>query len=367
MSHRLEIRANGKASFAYDASQNKHPWHLLGTRVDGLMTPQQALELACADYTVRTCPVYMDTPSGPVEIPGKFSTYRPHPLAGQPILDDNGNPVADIDMDGVTPRLHPAYQHLGFVTDRYQITQHDQLLKVAAGIIEAREGDACVDTLGVLDDGKRLIGYLKFPTPVEVIPGDNVEFGLGMHTRHDGRGTTTFFLSTIRIVCNNTVTWAEGTAAAVYALPHTIDPSDDKALAVQARVVLGLADEWTSKIIQNAQDLYSVRVDARKMRKIINSIWPKRDDLTAIQEKRRATRDDVMMGLWKAPQNSGGPAGKTGWAAVQTIGEYFDHYRHAGPGGPEARAKNALGLTSNGDRSSILVKEAVNQLVLSMA
>lgn len=61
---------NGKAEMAY---AGQAPWHKLGTRVDGLMTAEQALQAANMDWEVTMAPLYL---SNGQEVPTHRATYR---------------------------------------------------------------------------------------------------------------------------------------------------------------------------------------------------------------------------------------------------------------------------------------------------
>lgn len=371
MAHQLEVTADGTASFAYNA-KGGHPWHELGTQLDGLQTVDDMLREARADYDIRTFPVIMDTPAGPLTIPGQYATARPHPQARQPILDPDGNQVTEITDSGVGPAFYPAWQSLGIVSGRYEITGHRALMMVALSIVEAADDEArVVDTMGVLEDGRRFFAYVRNEEPVILDPNgiaEQHEAGLGVHTRHDGVGATRFFHSLIRMVCNNTVTAAENTADAVYTLPHKVDITDRVAVAGQARIALGIANEATTEYLRTAEKLLRVPVNAGQFRKVVESIWPNKDDVTDRVRKMRANRDETMVALFEGERNAGS-AGFNGHAAVQAIGEFMDHHRRAGKGGDKARAMSALGLRSTyGEaKSNVDVKELATQVVLGMA
>lgn len=370
MAHQLET-INGRTSFAYNL-KGGHPWHKLGTQLDGLQTIDDMLREAGADYDIVTFPVYMDTPAGRVEIPGRMATARPHPQAGQPVIDPaTGLQAVDITPDGVTPVVHPAWQNLGIVSEGgYKAGQQRQIMRVAYAVIEADpDVDRRCDTMGVLEDGKRFFAYVKDEEPVVLDPhgiAERHEGGLGIHSRHDGRGSTALFWSLIRCVCNNTVTMAENTADAIYAIPHTMSLEDSAAVAAQARIALGLANEWTTQYLLTAEQLLRVPVTAGVFNKVVQTIWPKEQGLTDRQEKLRATFEATMTNLFEGDR-AAGSAGFNGHAAVQAIGEYMDHLRMPGSGGDKARARGALGLDRRaGKGTPIGVKELATRIVLDM-
>lgn len=371
MAHQLETTADGRASFAYNV-KGGHPWHRLGVQLEGLQTIDTMLKEARADYDIVTFPVMMQTPSGLIAVEGQMATARPHPLAGQPILDADGNQVIEMTADGVGPAFYPAFQHLGIVSEgRYQISGHRQLMRVAYAIVEADEHERRVDTMGVLEDGKRFFAYVKDQEPVVLDPGGIAEVhegGLGIHTRHDGHGSTALFWSLIRIVCNNTVTMAENTADAVYRLGHHVDLDDLVAVAGQARIALGLANEWTTEYLRTAEQLLRVPVTTGIFNKVVQSIWPKDEGLTDRQRKLRLTFEHTMESLFEG-ERAAGSAGFNGHAAVQAIGEFMDHRRNAGGNADEARARASLGLNGvrSGGRSNAAVKELATKVVLEMA
>lgn len=384
MAHELEI-INGEASFAYDANGG-NPWHRLGTAVQGRMTIMEGLKASNADYSIITMPVGILT--GPkrgghqplMVVESKRATVRPHPLAGQPI-----NP------DDPKSELHPDWQFLGFVSEDYKMSQHEQVLVFAYALLGADQHTGrAIDTIGVLNDGKRFFASLKQPESIMLnLPNgaiDLIDEYLVIHTRHDGIGSTNVFPSHIRPVCNNTVTAGENRAKVMFGLSHRHDlDAEFDTLLQEARAAMNgtTVDDEIAKLaevaysdqlaaldanvasvrddmVNTAMALGSKTINRGSFVKVIDTLWPVNvKDLTARQQTIRRNKVDKMVSIFESERNAGG-YGDTGWAAVQALGEYMDH------GSPKAsvgRLRDSLIPTGHNQVWS--VKEAATAIVLN--
>ena len=77
---------------------------------------------------------------------------------------------------------------------------------------------------------------------------------------------------------------------------------------------------------------------SRNLDKIINTVFPSQKGETDRQKTNREEIISVVRGLYPSAKNAGG-YGYNGWAAYNTIAEYFDHYRDAKP---EERAMSSM-------------------------
>ena len=77
--HMIEIN-NGKASFAYTGEA---PWHRLGTKVPGDLSPEQMLKAANLDWTVEAIPCFADINGTQVDV-GRSALVR---SSDQKVLD----------------------------------------------------------------------------------------------------------------------------------------------------------------------------------------------------------------------------------------------------------------------------------------
>lgn len=297
MSHDLQIQ-NGKASFAYNQRVGD-PWHRLGVPVDGNMTIPQALQASRADFTVEKLPLLAREPSGLVYVPQRVATVATY-------------------TDGTKASL-------GVVGEGYQVVQNEAALEVAYSIVGASNGDAQVDTIGVLSGGAQLFSYLALdglvidPTGIN----DEIDRGLVIYWSHDGSVAMTYLFSAIRVVCRNTLSLALSGAKNVFRAKHTA--SVEKRLE-GAQAVLGVSTQWASAFSKKAEELLKVSYTEDKFQKLLTQVFPEPHGATDRQKSNvKAIRTQVR-GIFANERNSKN-YGSNGWSMYNSIVEYLDHER----------------------------------------
>ncbi len=96
------------------------------------------LRTANADYQVILTPV-----------------TTPHPVTGDPIL------VEDRFVTGRFSPHNDQYEAWETVKGRYAVVQNEVVLEKALAVVGSSMGDAVIDTLGVLNDGKRFFATIN--------------------------------------------------------------------------------------------------------------------------------------------------------------------------------------------------------------
>jgi phage/plasmid-like protein (TIGR03299 family) len=159
---------------------NSQPaWHKLGTVLDGTQPAREAFATANADWSTISTPVF--DPAG-LPIPGYQAITR----------GDTGNV-------------------LSIQSESYSIVQNEQLIRVA----EALHEDATMDAVVVLNEGRKVAFTAKVNnSEADVLPGDTIHQYLVGCTSHDGTIAFQVMFSPIRVVCQNTLSYALGRAAA---------------------------------------------------------------------------------------------------------------------------------------------------------
>lgn len=306
MPHELE-EYNGQASFAYNGTEN--PWHRLGVKMNGLSTADEMLVAARADYTVSIEPLYVMTDNGAVMVPDRHATVR---TFGADDERDAGDQV------------------LGVVGDQYTVVQNREVLNRALAVVAA-DGEAVVDTCGVLGKGERFFAYIDLGT-VAIDPlgiNDKITRGLGVLTSHDGSAAITYAMSNIRWVCNNTVTAGIRHADRVFRARHT---TNVELSLEEAREVLGVAVSWEKQFTKRAEALLRVNDGGSKgaahdiLSRVESKLWPLADEPTqhaaTIADGRRTELHALL-----DSRTCGAGFGYNGWSVYNAFVEYTDHFR----------------------------------------
>ena len=220
MSHEVETMA-----WAGD-----EPWHGLGVKVNSNLTPLEMQEAAQLDWSVSKRPSYtIDAPewSENVGIMQAENTFH--------IVRDSDNRILS---------------HCG---RDYLPIQNEDVFKFFKRFTEA--GHMTMETAGSLKDGGEIWGLAKISEDFELAGADQIKgYLLNNHPHIVGRSMT-IKLTPIRVVCNNTLTFAlqqGGTAS--FRMPHVREFGSDVIEA--AEEALGLSSERMTEF-RNAATLLS--------------------------------------------------------------------------------------------------------------
>jgi phage/plasmid-like protein (TIGR03299 family) len=216
------------------------------------------------------------------------------------------------------------------VGDGYKIIQNAEVLNRALAIVGA-DGQAVVDTCGVLGHGERFFAYVDLGT-IAIDPAginDRVTRGLGVLTSHDGTAAITYAMSNIRWVCQNTVTAGLNSAARVFRARHTTNVA---AALADAHKVLGISESWEKSFSSLANRLLQVNDGGSSGRahdilgRVERSLWPLADEPTnhalTIAEGRSTELHKLL-----DSKTCGGNFGYNGWSVYNAFVEYSDHLR----------------------------------------
>lgn len=316
MPHDLDSTRTGKVRMAY--ADHEVPWHRLGTPMKGLQTAEEMLRAAEADYTVVLTEV------AAVDAYGQVIMTTQKDGASVPLTVADSRATVRINHDGT-------YDSLSTVGTRFVVQQNSDCLLKALTIVGATEGDAVVDTCGVLNGGREFFasidmgGLIIDPTGIN----DKIERYLLVRNGHDGKTPITYANTSIRAVCKNTVMAGMNSAIRVFTARHT--RNQDTAIN-EAQKVLELSTAWADEFTRTAEKLLSVKtpVSSLSVDKVLNTVFPKKKDETDRQRDNREEINALIRALYLSEKNAGG-YGANGWALYNTVVEYFDHYRDAKP------------------------------------
>ena len=339
--HELEMNDDGTARMAY--ADREIPWHRLGTAMSGLQTAEAMLDAAQADFDVILTEVAAVDANGEV-------LYNPD---GTPIVITNSRATVRQNPDG-------SFNGLATVGTRFVIEQNKDCLMRALDIVGASKGDAVVDTVGVLREGREFFACLDLGSLVIDPQGvnDKIDRYLLVLNGHDGRTPITFSNTPIRAVCKNTVVFGLKSAKSIFRAKHTRNA--DKAVEA-ARDVLKISVDWARGFQEMAEQLLRIPIPAgsRPFDMLINTGFPASPSFT---DRQRDHRDDVQMsmrGLYASPKNAGG-FGANGWSTYNTFAEYFDHTRE---GDADAKATSSMNYTSWVSKNKQKIQKAILSLV----
>ena len=161
------------------AYANEVPWHGLGTSVDSTLTPLEMLEQAEVNWTVSKHNLFFNSPDGEEQIG----------------VDDRMVLVRDSDN---TP--------LSIVGPRWEPIQNHEAFSVFHDFVE--KGGMTMETAGSLRNGRMVWALAKTTEEFRVF-GDDIVRGYFLFSNpHEYGQVATFGGTSVRVVCNNTLSMA---------------------------------------------------------------------------------------------------------------------------------------------------------------
>lgn len=311
MSHELAFDAKG-AMMAY--ADREIPWHRLGQPMRGLQTIDDMLAAARANYQVNLTKVAAVDDDGNV-------LRNPD---GSPVLIEDSRATVRQDADGT-------YVGLATVGTRYSVHQNESVTERALAIVGATRGDAVMDTVGVLYDGREFFASIDLG-PLVIDPtgaNDRIERYLLVRNGHNGKVPITYANTDVRAVCKNTVIMGLHNAPRIFKARHTANADS---IIDDAQRVLEISTEWAKSFRENAETMLAINVPAGSARfdGILNKVFPEKSGETDRQKANREKVTDTVRTLYGNDRNAGG-FGYNGWSVYNSVVEYLDHYRDAKP------------------------------------
>ena len=269
------------------SADNVRPWHGLGTILpDESLTASQALKAAKLDWTVTSSDVF----------------------------DPDMQQVKGYKLN----RRSDDKTVLSLTRTTWTPVQNEILLEIADSLAQAGEAltyKPRIETAGSLLGGKIVWALVKVNEAKCL--GSTHEQYLLLSNGHDGARSVKGTLTDVRVVCNNTLSAAEASAAQ-FRVNHT----KNVVVRVEDAIkTLGWANEQTEATFAIYKALAKQKVTGDEAVSFFNEITPGAKDPT---NKRASAKVDILMNLFR---NGPGVEGKTRFDLVNAVTDYVDHHR----------------------------------------
>jgi phage/plasmid-like protein (TIGR03299 family) len=283
MAHNLNFNQKSQEYAFY--SRKELPWHGLGQFVQEAEDAEEALRLAHLDYEVKTGKVFVN--------------FTPKDCTAMPVQD--GFKFVDVagNVVGFSPKRGakiPGYKCLyrddtkeifDIVTDRYEVVQNFESLDVIFGIIRgsdvvagmntnshiATKKDIVIETAGALGKGETIFVTTKMPSYSITIPGkesDVIDRYIVFTSSHDKSGMIVAMVTTIRVVCNNTLTMALESSPSKVAVKHT---KNVRERMYQFGDILNVANNYSTEVKQILEHMATIQVTAEDVKNYVYDIF----------------------------------------------------------------------------------------------
>lgn len=294
MAHELTTRTDGKTEMAF---VGETPWHGLGQQ----LTPGADLDTwataAGMDWRVKRSKVrYFADQAGT----DQREWADNHVL----LRSDTGAP-------------------LGFVSDGYKVVQPKTVLEFFRDLTE--NAGYHLHTAGTLFGGRKFWALAKVADSY-VTGADKIGGYLLLSTSCDGSMATECRETTIRVVCNNTLSMARGESKGVIKVGHRSIFNADR---VKAQMLNG-ADNFHA-FVELTRQLARKRVTNAMAEEFVRKLLRPAEIAGSDDAKRAPKGEAEILGLFRSSAIGGTLLGTDGtaWGLVNAVTEYVDHKQGA--------------------------------------
>ena len=368
----IDTSANTQGSAVY---YKRPAWHNLGIVIDTKITAREAITKGKLDIPLRKIPLFA---VGDKEENGKIVKW----------------PYAVPALYGV--QRTDTGLVLSVVGENYTIVPNDEAFEfmdvVLADYLEEGE-ELTYESAGLLDEGRRIWLLAHIPTTVEVAGEDVVTlYGL-LSNSHDGTTSLKVSFTTVRVVCQNTLTMAlRGFKGKVrrgqaYSVRHT---ANIKEQMKEAKHVMNYLNREKDLFAKQAKELVSRQVTKAAFKDFAKAVVatvynPQKDDdqdntdgaslldsiidiqtantqlVSEMVEKTASDRrkanaqsmlDAILTNYDNPRQTMPGVAG-TAWAAYNSVTEYVDHGPKNYRGDERQKAETRMKSITEGQGASL--------------
>ncbi len=277
------------------------PWHGLGSR----LSPKQPLEVwqheAGMDWKIQDSPVHFKS-----ENIGALGSNHSFPEQKVLYRSDTKSP-------------------LSVVSNRYQVVQPREVLEFYRDLTEVSGYE--LETAGVLKGGRKFWALALTGQSTALKGNDQINGYLLLATSCDGTLATTATPTTVRVVCNNTLTIAlDGTARAIK-VPHNTR-FDPQAVKKQLGIAVSQWDDFMHRMRMLSERKVQWHEALGFFMSVLCDASPN-SPLPAVLPNERALRK--VQSLYEV-QGRGATlvsAQGTAWGLLNAVTEYVDHERRA--------------------------------------
>jgi phage/plasmid-like protein (TIGR03299 family) len=273
----------------------RRPWHGLGTYVEGqAMTAAQAIEAASLDWEVVSEPVYRDI---------QVDDWRPKDFK----QIERKRVVVRKDTDEV----------FGIMSAGYTPVQNTTAFDLIDSVVGS--GDAAFHTVGSLFGGRRVWMLCKLQGDYKMDNGEKLESFILLDNSHDGTAALRMRLTSVRVVCSNTLGAATSSRAA-FAARHT---SGIMGRVSEARDLLGLNAAYMQRLIEDANRIAEQAWSHAEMEDMTYKLLDLDPDRS--MDRQHGIKAPAAAKMTRLFSLGEGNSGTSKWDALNAVTEYLDY------------------------------------------
>lgn len=232
-------------------------------------------------------------------------------VEGRDIFTDNG-----IKIEGYKANTRVTDDAiLGIVSNRYSIVQNRDAFSFTDSLIG---NGAVYETAGSLRGGKQV--WMLAKTDQMKILGDDVDPYICFTNSHDGMGAVKCIMTPVRVVCNNTLSFALSSTRRSWSTRHIGDLSDNMS---EAQRTLEIAGQYMEDLSKAADRLANTHLTDDEVKMVIDELFPVAEDATdRVKENIQSVKDGFMF-CYLAPDIA--KFRNTAWGVVNAASDFATH------------------------------------------
>jgi len=257
------------------------------------------------------------------------------------VLFTPGDSIADIPRTLAFPSQKVLYRSdtnvpLSVVSGRYQVVQPAEILEFYRDLTEV--GGYELETAGVLKEGKKFWALARTGHGVSLPGKDTVNGYLLLATACDGTLATTAQFTSVRVVCNNTLSIALGDSSGAVKVPHRTQ-FDADAVKRQLGIAISSWDDFMVRMKALAARKVGATTAEQFFRRLLayptsQGIHATSTPAASHSQTPVAINERAMKGIWELYSGQGlgaklASSDGTAWGLVNSVTEFVDHHRRA--------------------------------------
>ena len=295
---------------AHFAAQPVPIWNTVGTKVEGLMTAEDALAKGGLDWEVELHPVFASVNGKKIQVPGKYA----------PVRSTDSRP-------------------LGIVGASYKPVQNVAALNFMDSIIG--RGEAVYETVGTLGNGQVIWMLAKIPSVNGAV--DPVERYMLMSTSHNGVSPIMVAALDFRIWCANQIQAAIRKAKNKFRIRHT---TNVELKMKEARIAFDGSVKYFNEMDVIFNRMKEIKFSQGQLIQLVTNVFGSElegdDERSNRQVNRLEAIQEKVVDLSLTGMGTHLPGVKgTAWGAYNAVTEYLDHHTKV-KGGKGASAEEKL-------------------------
>lgn len=208
------------------------------------------------------------------------------------------------------------------VSGRYKPVQPKQILEFFRDLV--KDYGMTIETAGSLRDGKRVWAMAKTNEAHKVMGVDEIKGYLMLATSYDLTFSTLAYLTSVRVVCNNTLQASFGDMVSRITIPHFRDFDAD---AVKDQ--MGMGREVWHGFTQTMDTLAKLKLDVGAATQVMQRVFKVEPEKVSQENALAIQHAANVIDLFSGRAKGADLAGSTGWGLVNATTEYIDQHKRA--------------------------------------